>query len=361
MKRSLPFCAALAALCAALLVSPGCGTKQEINKIGAVLPLSGGNETGNQHLHGLTLAVEELNAASPSVQYQLITEDEGASPESAAAAFTKLLTVDKVAVVVTATDMASLAIAPKAEQDFVPLFGNCEHPLIVTMFRDLFRNYPGTALEIRATLAFAAQSRGASAIALIYSDDPYGKSVLETVKNEAAERGVTLAGQEPFDPSQTDPSSSVNAILAAKPDVVLVYGPGEAGMGVVVALRRAGFAGDVCVSRLVARDQSGKLAARALAGCYFAATKFELAGDPVFAGKYRARFKAEPTLNVAAAYDAMMIIAKAADIKRAEEISLTNALKKLGDYSGALGPYRYADREWSPQLSIIQYQESQVP
>jgi len=357
MKGSFLLRGALAALCVVLAATSGCGSKVEIIKIGAILPLSGDAELGNQHLHGLTLAIEELNAANPAMQYQLIAEDEGSDPQTAAAAFNKLLTVDKVSAAVTATDMASLAVAPKAEQDFIPLFVNCGHPFIVTMFRDIFRNFPGVGLEIKTTLAFASQSLDAKTIAFLYSDDPYGKTALEAVKNEAADRGLSLAGQEPFDPQGADPKASALAILAQKPDAVIVYGPGEAGLGAVAALRQAGFTGAVCAGRLIAQGARPKLTARALAGRYFAATGFETSGNAAFAEKYRARFRAEPTLSVAAAYDAMMIIAKAANIRRVEEINLANALKKLGDHQGALGQYRYADREWAPSLSILQYGE----
>ncbi len=339
-----------AAFAAALLGSPGCGRKQEIVKIGAILPLSGaGAEVGNQYLHGMALAIEELNAADPGVAYVLVADD-GSDAARAGVAFSKQLMSDRIAAVVTAGDPAALGAGPKAEQEFVPLFANCNHPFIITMFRDVFRNSPATMTLAKRTFAFISGSLKAKTVALLYSDDPPGKLVAQAMKNEIPSSGLALAVSEPFDAAGADPKGAVGAVLSRKPEAIFIYGRGSSGARAVAAVRRLGYRGPVCLSRELVSSAVIASAPDAFEGCYAAVPAVELARPLPLAERCRARFNAEPTPNVLLAYDAMMLIAKADRARRYGESSLVNALKAIGDYNGAAGAYSYAEREWMPPV-----------
>lgn len=358
MRSSLCRRAACVAACLALAFPCGCGKKQDTVAIGVVLPLSGGDTgLGSQYLNGLTLAVEELNAAQTDVVYALVVDD-GSDGARAAAAFTKQVTKDKIAAEVTATQEAALAVGPKAEIDFVPLFANCDHPMIVTMFRDVFRTSTNALLEIRRALAFIAGPLGAKSVAFMYADDPAGKLAAGTFKNEIPPSGLALAASEPFDAAGSDPSSSTAAIAAQRPDAVLVHGAAAASARVAGALRRSGFRGPIVGTRELAAVWSGGTTPPEVEGCYAVVPLIALTGPPAgFAARYRARFNADPTANVVVAYDVMRIIAKADAARRVEEMSLVNALKKLGDLNGEVGPYAYFEREWTPPMVVVRMQD----
>lgn len=350
--------AACVAVCAVLAFSSGCGKKQDTVAIGAILPLSGGDTgLGSQYLNGLTLAVEELNASQTEVVYTLVVDD-GSDGARAAAAFTKQVTKDRIAAAVTATDEAALAVGPKAEIDFVPLFANCDHPMIVTMFRDVFRTSTNALLEIRRALGLVAGPLRSKSVAFMYADDAAGRLAAETFKNEISASGLSLAASEPFDAAGADPSSSAAAIAAQRPDAVLVHGTAASSARVAGALRRTGFRGPVVGTREIAAVGPGGTTPPEVEGCYAVVPAIALTGPPAgLAARYRARFNADPTANVVVAYDVMRIIAKADAARRVEEMSLVNALKKLGDLNGEIGPYAYAEREWTPPMVVVQVKD----
>ncbi len=352
MERCVSGRIAAAALALAMACLPCCGKKQEIVKIGAIVPLSGeGAEIGNQCLHGMTLAIEELNAAGENVLYELVADD-GSDAARAGASFEKQLTRDKVSAVVTASDAASLSVGPRAERDFIPLFANCDHPFVVTMLRDVFRSSPSPMHLARTTFAFLARSLDVKSVAILYADDPPGKLVAQAMKNDVPASGLALAASEPFDAGGADPRSSAAAVLSQKPEAIFIYGRGHVAARVLAAVRKLGYGGPVCGPREFASPAVIEAAAGALEGCYVAVPAVELARALPLADRYRERFNAEPTLNVVVAYDAMMILAKADRSRRYEESSLVNALKKLGDYNGVAGTYTYAEREWLPPVLV---------
>ena len=68
-------------------------------KIGAVFPLSGQQSTyGEESMNGIELALDELKARDPKLaeQISLVKEDEKSNPVDAGNAVKKLLSVDKV-------------------------------------------------------------------------------------------------------------------------------------------------------------------------------------------------------------------------------------------------------------------------
>ena len=346
MRRRVSGCVAATAL----VLAAACGKDPETVKIGAIVPLSGErSDLGNQYVHGMTLAIEELNTAGAEVVYELVVDD-GSDAARAGASFAKQLTGDEIAAVVTATDEAALAAGPKAERDFVPLFANCDHPFVITMFRDVFRNSPSTMHLARRTFAFIAGSLKVQTVALLYSDDPPGKLVAQAIKNDIPSSGLALTASEPFDAGGADSRSSVSAVLARKPEAIFVHGRGPAASRVLAAIRRSGYRGPVCGPREFAWPSIIEASSGALEGCYVAVPAVELSRPLPLAERYRSRFNAEPTPSVLVAYDAVMIVAKADRSRRYEETSLTNALKKLGDYNGLTGTYAYGEREWLPPV-----------
>lgn len=347
---------AVAALVIAIAGSPGCGRKQEVVRIGAILPLSGeGADLGNQYLHGMTLAIEELNAGSGGAAYELVVDD-GSDVSRAGESFSRQLMNAKVAAVVTAGDAAALGAGPRAEREFVPLFANCDHPFVITMFRDVFRNSPATMQLAKRTFAFIAGSLKAKNVALLYSDDPPGKLVAQAMKNEIPASGLALAASEPFDASGADPKSSAIALLSQKPEAIFVYGRGASAARALAAVRRLGYGGPICVSRELVSPSVIATAPAAFEGCYAAVPGLELARPLPLAERYKTRFNAEPTPNVLVAYDAVMIVAKADRARRHGETSLVNALKTIGDHNGAAGAYSYAEREWLPPVYMTRIQ-----
>jgi branched-chain amino acid transport system substrate-binding protein len=347
--------------CAAFALFGSCASKPEVVKIGAVLPLSGAAaEFGNQHLHGLQLAIEELNASNPKVRFELVADNDRGDQAADLAAFTRQLKEDKILVEFAATRTACLAVVPQAEIEFVPVFANCPHPLMTSMHLNAFRDVPSTALDITTITRFITGKLKLDRAAVLYADDDEGNDAAKAIRSAFPAGGVRLAVLAAFGDGAASARAAASAALAGDPGVVCVFGAGTGAAAVLAGLHADGYRGPVIGSSDFADPSFARLAGASLEGCYYPAPTISLSGNSVFAANYRKRFNAEPTAYCLFEYDAMRIVAKAVGIKDLERINISNALKKVGDFSGAGGLYTYADREWLPQMSMVQI-KSLVP
>jgi branched-chain amino acid transport system substrate-binding protein len=358
MSKSTGRIAICVMACIVLASLGGCGTKQEIVRVGAILPLSGdGAETGNQHLHGLQLAIEELNVSNPDVVFELVVDTDGGDPGAALAAFKNQLITKKILVAYAATRAACLAVVPQAENDFVPVFANTAHPFMTAIHLNAFRNAPSASLEIRTTIRFISASLKLDNAAVLYLNDDAGSDAAKAIKNEFPQAGIRIAEIQPYLADGAVIASAVILALAQNPGAVYIFGGGEATADVLGALRAAGYRGPIIGSSHFSEPAFVALAGDSREGCFYFAPTIAHAGNAAFADRYRKRFNVEPTENSIYAYDAMRIIAKAIEIKRLEKISVSNALKKVGDFGGAAGNYTYVDREWLPPVNIVKIQK----
>jgi branched-chain amino acid transport system substrate-binding protein len=337
-----------------LLTGAGCSKKPEVVRIGAILPLTGDlAEAANQNLHGIVLAVEELNAANPDVVFELVADNDQNDWNAALAAFKNQLIQKKVLAEFAMTRTSCLAVVPEAEKEFVPMFANCSHPLMTEMHLNAFRNFPSTAQELGIMADYLSYSLKVNKIGLLFADDGYGKDAEKVIRSSFAGRGIEVVVTKPFGGVGTEPLASATEVLAHTPAAVYVYGRGKAAAEVLSALRQLGYQGAVLGSYDFADPVFAALAGASLEGCCYPTLAIVLTGNKPFADKYQQRFKVAPTANSMIAYDAMLIMAKGVQIKRAEKIGIANALKRVGNVNGAAGVYEYVDREWRPPMRVV--------
>ena len=105
----------------ALIAGAGCSKKPELIRIGAILPLTGSEaEVANQNLHGLVLAVEELNAANPNVVFELVADNDQNDWNVALAAFKRQLMEKKIVAEFATTRTSCLAVVPGRKKSSCP-------------------------------------------------------------------------------------------------------------------------------------------------------------------------------------------------------------------------------------------------
>jgi branched-chain amino acid transport system substrate-binding protein len=105
----------------------------------------------------------------------------------------------------------------------VPLVGagtgaakNVEYPS-----KYVFPLYPSYFLEGQQLVKFAKKEFGAKKVALLYQNDPSGKSHLEGINSALGKYGVKLVVAEPYEKDELDVSSQVIKMKSENPDVVL--------------------------------------------------------------------------------------------------------------------------------------------
>jgi branched-chain amino acid transport system substrate-binding protein len=105
----------------------------------------------------------------------------------------------------------------------VPLVGagtgaakNLEYPS-----KWVFPLYPSYKDEGKDLVRFAKEVFKAKTIAVLYQNDPSGKTHMEGIKSVLAQHGVQLVSEQGYDPKEVDVSSQVIAMKNAKPDGII--------------------------------------------------------------------------------------------------------------------------------------------
>jgi ABC-type branched-subunit amino acid transport system substrate-binding protein len=85
----------------------------------------------------------------------------------------------------------------------------------------VFPLYPSYKDEGRDLVRFAKEVFKAKTVAVLYQNDPSGKTHMEGIKAVLAQHGVTLVAEQGYEPKEVDVSSQVLTMKNAKPDAVI--------------------------------------------------------------------------------------------------------------------------------------------
>lgn len=173
--------------------------------LGAIVSLSGdAAHNGEDWLRGARFAVEEAEREGTGIQ--LSVEDDGTNPKSAAAAFAKLVSIQKVQGVIGGTwDFLAETLFPLAKQYRTP-FITPTNPIEIFSDSALHNKWVYTnGLALQSAVDAAAHflvGKHITSIGLITIDVPYGQKHRDLLKQAmvaehiavAFERTVTFAG-----------------------------------------------------------------------------------------------------------------------------------------------------------------------
>lgn len=175
-------------------------------------------------LRGYELAVEQINKAGGLLgrQLALIKYDDQGNPSTAVQLYQKLLTDDKVDLLVSPyqTDLTG-AVAPivnRAKMVMPALAANIEsyqgkYPYLIQAITQTPR-YMLPALDLAA-------SKGYKTVALLIQNTQFPQELAEGVVKEVARLGMKLVFKESYSPSTTDFSALVLKAAEQHPDVII--------------------------------------------------------------------------------------------------------------------------------------------
>lgn len=315
--------------------------------IGEYGSLTGAQGTFGTSTHqGIMLAVDEINAAGGvnGRKLKVLTEDDQSKQEEAANAVTKLISQNSViAVLGEVASSASIAAAPIAQSNKVPMITPSSTNEAVTKKGDyIFRmcfidNYQGPVMA-----RFALQTLGAKRAAILTDvKNDYSTGLTTVIDQTFNSGGGKIVGKQSYSNGDSDFRPQLTAIKATNPQVIFVPGYyGDAGQ-IASQARDLGI-----TAPLVGGDgwESPKLieiGGKALDGSYYANHYFSGDPSPVvqdYNRKYLARWKVQPDALSALAYDAAHVLADA--IKRAgttDGPKLRDAIASTKNYPGVTG------------------------
>jgi branched-chain amino acid transport system substrate-binding protein len=211
-----------------LIMSVGIAGAADTIKVGSVLRLSAGAEDGIPARRGVELAAEEINKAGGinGKMIEVIFEDEKDSPTTAVNAVQKLINVDKVPVIIgPMTSGATLAAAPMADEAKVVLISpTATSPKVSGAGDNIYRGCSRIDKQSEALTKYSAENFKPKTVAILYSNEPYGKGCYELFSKDFEKLGIKVVAVESFMRGAKDFKAQLTTLKAANPDILFIPG-----------------------------------------------------------------------------------------------------------------------------------------
>ena len=300
------------------LLCLSCGKKEDdVIKLGSILSLTGGVATyGKEIKDGLELAVQNINEQGgiKGKKIEVIYEDDQSTPKGSVNAIQKLISVNKVKVIIGAISSSNtLAIAPIAEQSKVVLFSPASSSPKITHAGDyVFRNYPSDLLEGKEVANFALSKKMRTSCIFTINND-YGNGLNQVFIEHYEAKGGKVLLNEKYNEGQLDFRNSLSKIKGIRPDCVFIVGYGKELGAIVKQAKEIGINSQFLSTVNFLDQQTLKIGGTAVNGVIFSSIAFDdKSEDPVikdFISNFQKMFNRKPNVWSAHAYDALMIIA----------------------------------------------------
>ncbi|MDI6762330.1 MAG: ABC transporter substrate-binding protein [Thermodesulfobacteriota bacterium] len=329
-----------------LFPTPHDSAAQEI-KIGIVSCLTGPAAFyGTYMKKGVDLAIEEINAKGGIKGSKIapIWEDDKGTPTAAVSAIKKLISVDRVPVVVgslTATALAMIPVADKENTVFITSLST--HPDIAKMSKWSFRNCINTVPSAMAVVDFAYKQQGKRKLGILFFQNESTRRIAEGVKKRFEELGGTVVGMEMLAEEGVDYRSPIIKIKNANPDSIYIAAFARQGGLAMKQLVESGvnlqFYADPIESP-VWLQTAGSAANGAIYGY--------LDIQQSFLDKYKSKYNEEGEIWGALYYDTMYTLTIAIEKGGYTAEGIRKSLIEIKDYPGITGAITYG-----PERDVI--------
>lgn len=204
--------------------SGGGGTASGPIKVGAVLDITGaGASLGVPERKTLEMLAKSVGDVGGR-KVELIVEDNQSTEDGAAKAINKLLTQDKVDIVLGASRTGpSLAMRPIAESAKIPMISLAANKAIVDGARYVFKTAQNDSVVIENMIELAKR-RGWKKLALARDSSGFGEGVQELIDAQGKADGISVVTTEKFAPDATDFTAQMVNIRNARADANIIWG-----------------------------------------------------------------------------------------------------------------------------------------
>jgi branched-chain amino acid transport system substrate-binding protein len=224
MKHRLSLLAVFSAVLA-LLVAPVVTHAKDI-VVGTSVALTGKYaRTGQEQLQGFQMWIEEVNSRGGLLgrKVKLVHYDDESKPETGARLYEKLITDDKVDLLIGPySSDVTLAASTVVEKHNFPMVssGASSAEIWERGYKNTFGLYTLADLYMDQIIELG-KSKGLKKIALIYENTAFPRGVALGVKRKAKQLGMQVVFEEEYGKASTDFSSMIIKIKARKADMVI--------------------------------------------------------------------------------------------------------------------------------------------
>ncbi|MFP2926948.1 ABC transporter substrate-binding protein [Pyxidicoccus sp. 3LG] len=331
--------------------------------LGQVGALTGGQATfGISTRNGIEMAIKEANAAGGVKGKKLAVRvyDNQSKPEEAAQAATRLITQDKVVLILgDVASSNSLAMAEKAQAAGVPMITpSSTNPTVTEKGENIFRICFIDPFQGFVMAKFARENLKLNKVAVLQDNkSAYSIGLTDVFTRKFTEMGGKVTTVESYSQGDTDYRAQLTAIRKTQPDGI--YVPGYySEVGIVarqareVGLKVPLMGGDGWDS-----EKLFELGGSAIEGSYFSNHYSPDNPDPrvqKFIAEYKAAYGGVPDALAALGYDAAHVAIAA--LGRAKDLShpaVREAIAQTKDFPGVAGTITLDEKRNAVKSAVV--------
>jgi len=334
----------------------------ETLKIGVVDPITGATATfGQENKNGLMMAAEKLKKTSKK-KFEVIVEDDKSEAIEATNAIRKLLNVDKVSVVIgEVTSSNTLAMAPIAQENKVPLFSPAATNVKVTQIGNFISracftdDFQGVVMA-KFALDTLKKKKG---LIIIDNSNDYSKGLAAAFKTEFLKSGGKLATEEnlTYVQKDTDFQSLLRKVKRANPEVIFLPGYYQEVGLIIKQARSLGITAPFLGGDGWDSPKLFEIAGPAIAGNFISSHFAPDDKDPkvqAFVKDYEKTYKTKPGAMAALGYDAIGIVVDAINrAKSSKSEDINAAILATKNYPGVTGSITIDENRNSKKAAVV--------
>jgi branched-chain amino acid transport system substrate-binding protein len=340
--------------------------------IGLVNPATGRlASVGLEMENGFELALEEINNSQfDNTKFKFITEDDQSTVEGAVEAFNKLISQDRVSVILgPASSSATEEAFPIAQQNGVVAISATSAARSLSAIGDfVFRTILTTHVLITSGIEVTQARLRYQSAAIIHDEtDLFSADGAEVMKEALTANGVNILTTQTFQSGGIDFSAQLTRIKDFNPDVIFVSALPPDKPEILIQARQLGIPDSVSfiINTLTTADvqSAGDAAEGTIAFTSWDKTA-NTPGNQTFIQNYRAKYGIEPNIWAAQSYATVYILAKA--ISGAQSTNATeirDALAGISEFDTILGKFSFdvvGDAVYDPRILVVKDGELEV-
>src|SRR6266446_3491883 len=339
--------------------------------IGAALSLTGPAASyGAQQRAGIQAALDEVNQGG-GVKLSVLIEDDASTKEQGITVFQKFINRDKVSAIIgpTLSNTASAA-DPLAQQAKVPVLGisNTAATGITDIGNYIWRDSLTEAHVIPGAFKKAKEKLQFKTAGVLYgNDDVFTKAGYDVMQKALADQGVKVVGTQTFAKPDRDYNAQLTALIAAKPDVLVVSALADNAASIVSQARQRGWTGAILGGNGFNSPAFIKNAGTAAEGVMVGTSWNSLSQDPANQ-KFLASMKkagVNPDQFSAQAYTGVIILAEAIQRSggKTGREDIVAGLGKVKDLDTTLGEFSFTpnrDAQHEPSVQQVKDGKFQI-
>jgi len=375
--------AVAAALLLSLLAAGGALAQSGPIKVGVGLALTGaGAPAGKMILASLEIWRDDVNAKGGLLgrQVELIHYDDQSTPSNVPGIYTKLITVDKVDLLMgpyatnfVAPAMPTIIQNNKMTISFTAIginrhFNYPKYFSMVPVGPDGVDSFSIGFFEVAA-----AQKPKPQTVAFLAADAEFARSAVDAAREQAKKRGFRVVYDQSYPPATTDFTPMVRAIQASNADIVYIGAYPPDNVGIVRAANEVGLNpkmfGGAMIGMLITpiKVQLGPITnGLVIVETFVPSSKLQFAGLDSVMKRYQAKagdLKTDPLgyAFVPIGYGAGQILAKAVTETKSLDHDKLAAYMKTATFDTVVGEVKFAaDGEWTKARQLTtQFQNVQ--